>query len=236
MTADYVGEGFGAIKYYGWTDFGRRPARDVDLLCEIRAAAGVDTKLMLDLGRPDSLGEAIQMARLIEGSGAGIFWWEEPLCSSDDLDNLAELRLRTDVAIAAGEREITAYACAGLIQRRAVDLLQPDLTWVGGLTEGRRIAEAARLAHLPWVPHCWGTALHFAAAVHWVAASPDGFLCEYPITPRTASTRARGTASPVMTELVRDPVKIVDGRAQVPTGPGLGVELDEDAVRRHEIM
>lgn len=235
MTAGYVGQGFDAIKYYGWSDFGSRPARDIDLLGQIRAAAGVDTKLMLDLGRPASLSEAIRMARMIEDSGADICWWEEPLCSTDDLDNLAELRLRTDVTIAAGEREITAFACAGLIQRRAVDLLQPDLTWVGGLTEGRRIAEAARLARLPWVPHCWGTALHFAATVHWVAACPDGFLCEYPISPRTASTRASGTASPMMTELVHDPVAIVDGRAQVPKGPGLGVELDEDAVRRYEV-
>ena len=59
---------------------------------------------MLDLGRPTPLGEAIQVARLIEGSGANIFWWEEPLCSTDDLKNLAELRQRSDLAIAAGER------------------------------------------------------------------------------------------------------------------------------------
>lgn len=205
------------------------------MLQQIRTAAGPGTRLMLDLGRPTPLGGAIQVARLIEGSGANIFWWEEPLCSTDDLENLAELRQRSDLAIAAGEREMTAFACYGLIQRRAVDLLQPDLTWVGGLTEGRRIAEAARLARLPWVPHCWGTALHFAATVHWAAASPEGFLCEYPITPRTAQTRETKTPSPMMTDLVREPVKIIDGKAIMPTGPGLGVELDEDALARYDL-
>ena len=235
MTSDYVSQGFKAIKYYGWDGFGRQPDRDADLLQQIRAAAGQNTQLMLDLGRPGCLAEAIQVARLIEGSGANVFWWEEPLCSTDDLENLAELRLRTDVAIAAGEREMTAFACNSLIQRRAVDLLQPDLSWVGGLTEGRRIATAARLAKLPWVPHCWGTALHFAATVHWVASSPDGFLCEYPITPRTAETRASGTPSVMMTELVETPVEIVAGKARVPTGPGLGIVLNEDALSRYEV-
>ena len=65
------------------------------MLQQIRTAAGPGTRLMLDLGRPTPLGEAIQVARLIEGSGANIFWWEEPLCSTDDLENLAELRQRS---------------------------------------------------------------------------------------------------------------------------------------------
>ncbi|HIM56528.1 MAG TPA: mandelate racemase/muconate lactonizing enzyme family protein, partial [Candidatus Latescibacteria bacterium] len=199
---------------------------------------GVD--LMLDLGRPTSLSEAIQTARLIESSGAGIRWWEEPLSSADDADNLAELTARTDVTIAAGESELTSFAFRDLIEGRRVDLIQPDLSWVGGVTEGRRIAELARLHNVPLVPHNWGTAINFAASIHLVAAMPQGYLCEYPVTPRTWGQGAQQAGeeygpSPMMVELVRNPVAISRGRALVPKGPGLGVELDEDAAERYTV-
>lgn len=229
-TVRYVAQGFRAIKYYGWPSFGHNPKRDSSLLKAIRQAAGEGIDLMLDLGRPASLAEAVKVARMIEASGAGIYWWEEPLCSSDDAEGLARLAASTDVTIAAGERELTAYAFRDLILRRTVDLLQPDLSWVGGLTEGKRIAEMARLFNVPLVPHNWGTMINFAASVHLVAAMPHGFLCEYPIAPRTSEAHI---ASPMMTELVRTPLTIENGYAVVPQGPGLGVELDEEAVRKY---
>ena len=236
-TQEYVAQGYRAIKYYGWSGFGTEVGRDGQLLEELRRHAGDDTELMLDLGRPASLSKAVQTARLIESSGARIRWWEEPLSSSDDADNLARLTARTDVTIAAGEAELSAYAFRDLIERRVVDLVQPDLSWVGGLTEGRRIAEIARLHNVPLVPHNWGTAINFAASIHLVAAMPQGFLCEYPITRRTwedSSAGQRG-ASPMMTELVREPLTVSAGRVAVPSGPGLGVELDEAALGRFAI-
>ena len=137
--------------------------------------------------------------------------------------------------IAAGESDLTAFAFRDLIERRVVDLLQPDLSWVGGLTEGRRIAEMARLANIPMVPHNWGTAINFAASIHLVAAMPQGFLCEYPITRRAPDDAGNDRPSPMMTELVRNPVVVNDGFAEVPAGPGLGVDLDEEAVSRYTI-
>ena len=229
-TVRYVAQGFRAIKYYGWASFGHNPKRDSSLLKAIRQAAGEGIDLMLDLGRPASLAEATKMARMIEASGAGIYWWEEPLCSSDDAEGLARLAAATDLTIAAGERELTAFAFRDLILKRTVDLLQPDLSWVGGLTEGRRIAEMARLCNMPLVPHNWGTMVNFAASVHLVASMPQGFLCEYPIAPRTPEARI---ASPMMTELVRTPLAIENGYAVVPKGPGLGIELDEGTVHKY---
>jgi L-alanine-DL-glutamate epimerase-like enolase superfamily enzyme len=229
-TVRYVAQGFRAIKYYGWAGFGANLGRDAALLKQMRQAAGEDTDLMLDLGRPASVAEAMKVARMIEGSGANIYWWEEPLCSSDDADGLARLAASTDVTIAAGEREMTAFGFRDLILKHAVDFLQPDLSWVGGLTEGKRITELARLFNVPVVPHNWGTMVNFAASIHLVASMPQGFLCEYPITPRTPEARI---PSPMMTELVRNPVAIEAGYAVVPQGPGLGIELDEDALRRY---
>ena len=229
-TGTYVTQGFTAIKYYGWPGFGEAPGRDRDLLAGLRRAAGEGIDLMLDLGRPKNLARAVQVARMIEDSGAGIYWWEEPLSSSDDADNLARLTERTGLTIAAGEAELTAFGFRDLMLKRVVDLLQPDLSWVGGLTEGKRIAELARLFRMPVVPHNWGTMVNFAASVHLVASMPDGFLCEYPITSRIWGTEGPREPSPMMTELAARGVVVEDGYARVPEGPGLGIELDEEVV------
>jgi len=246
-TAEYAQAGFAAIKYYGWPEFGLDPHRDGNLLGQLRQAAGEQTELMLDLGRPRGLAAALQVARLIEESGARIAWWEEPLSSTDDADNLAQLSARTTLTIAAGEAELTAYAFRELIQKKAVDLLQPDLSWVGGLTEGRRIAELGRLYRIPVVPHNWGTQINFAASIHLVAAMAEGFLCEYPITPRVRGaghpqilSSAPGqpqpqNPSPMMTELAAEPIEVADGHALVPQRPGLGIDLDEAVVEKHTL-
>jgi D-galactarolactone cycloisomerase len=232
-TAHYVFQGFTAIKYHGWPEFGEDLERDSAVLRDLRASAGKGIELMLDLGRPPSLTAAIKWARMIEHSGADIGWWEEPLSTSDDLDNLAQLTARTDLTIAAGEGELTAFQFKELLAKRAVDLLQPDLSWVGGLTEGKRIAEIARLFNTPMIPHNWGTMVNFAASVQLVASMPQGFLCEYPITNRLFATSDPLTPSPMMTELAGRGITVDGGYALVPQTPGLGIELDEDAVGRH---
>ena len=232
-TRVFASRGFSAIKYYGWDGFGQHPRRDDALLRAIGEAAGEGVEIMLDLGRPASLSQAVRMARLIEQTGVAVRWWEEPLCTTDDAEGMAKLRERTDLTLAAGEREITAYAFRELISRRIVDVVQPDLSWVGGLTEGRRIAEMARLWHVPMVPHNWGTMVNFAASIHLVASMPEGFLCEYPITGRTLDPSRILEASPMMSELASEPVTVVQGQALVPSGPGLGIALDEEAVERY---
>jgi D-galactarolactone cycloisomerase len=115
-------------------------------------------------------------------------------------------------------------------------VVQPDLSWVGGVTEGRRIAELARLFNVPLVPHNWGTMVNFAASIHLVAAMPAGFLCEYPITPRTDEPGVPQTPSPMMTELVRTGIVVEGGVAQVPQAPGLGIELDDEALERYTVI
>lgn len=234
-TADYVAQGFTAIKYWGWSDFGADLKRDARLLLDLRQAAGEGVDLMLDLGRPYSAAQAVRIARMIEETGMGIYWWEEPLSSTDDVEGLATLTASTDLTIAAGEAEMTAFPFRDLILARAVDVLQPDLSWVGGLTEGKRIAELARLFKVRLVPHNWGTIVNFAASIHLVAAMPDGFLCEYPITPRTREAELTRTPSPMMTELAKSSIKIEDGHAIVPREAGLGIELDPGIVDKYAI-
>ncbi|MEE2658708.1 MAG: mandelate racemase/muconate lactonizing enzyme family protein [Candidatus Latescibacterota bacterium] len=235
-TARYVSEGYTAIKYYGWESFGEG-RDDAKLLRKIRVAAGDGTELMLDLGRPTTLDRALRMARLIADSEIDLRWWEEPLSTSDQAGDLARLTAAGIVPIAGGEGELTSFAFRDLIERRTVDILQPDLSWVGGLTEGVRIAELARQHGMLCVPHNWGTAINTAASVHLVAAMPAGELCEYPITPRRWGAGGDGEAdpSPMMTEIVRQPVTVQDGYAVVPKAPGLGVELDAKVVERYRV-
>jgi L-alanine-DL-glutamate epimerase-like enolase superfamily enzyme len=128
---------------------------------------------------------------------------------------------------------MTAFGFRDMLLKNAVGLLQPDLSWVGGLTEGKRIAELARLFNVPVVPHNWGTMVNFAASVQLVASMPDGFLCEYPITPRTREANTTKAPSPMMTQLATKPVLVENGFAIVPKEPGLGIELDEEAVQRY---
>jgi len=232
-TGKYVEQGFTALKFYGWPGFGEVPGRDREILKEIRRRAGEGVELMLDLGRPESLAEAVKVARMIEAADVDIRWWEEPLSSSDDAENMAQLTARTDLTIAAGEAEMTAFEFRDLIAKRVVDLLQPDLSWVGGLTEGKRIAEMARLFNVPVVPHNWGTMVNFAASVQLVASMPDGFLCEYPITPRAWGEGVTEEPSPMMTVLASRGIAVEDGYALVPREPGLGIELDEGEVARY---
>jgi L-alanine-DL-glutamate epimerase-like enolase superfamily enzyme len=229
----YASQGYTAIKYYGWPGFGADLGRDADLLERIGEAVGQGVEIMLDLGRPDSLSQAIRIARMLERCGANVRWWEEPFSSTDHVESLAALAQRTDLTIAAGEAELTAFAFRDLILKRAVDLLQPDLSWVGGPTEGKRIAELARLFNIPLVPHNWGTMVNTAASIHLVAAMPAGFLCEYPITARTPKAALTRTPSPMMTELATKPIVVERGFARVPQEPGLGIELDEDIVRQY---
>jgi L-rhamnonate dehydratase len=229
----YADQNYTAIKYYGWPGFGADLRRDAALLERIGEAVGQGVEVMLDLGRPQSLSQALRVARMLERCGANIRWWEEPFPSTDHIENLAALAQRTDLTIAAGEAELTAYAFRELILKHAVDLLQPDLSWVGGPTEGKRIAELARLFGVPLVPHNWGTMVNTAASVHLVAAMPHGFLCEYPITARTPEAALTRTPSPMMTELAARPIIIEQGFAVVPQEPGLGIELDEEAVRKY---
>ena len=103
-----------------------------------------------------------------------------------------------------------------------------NLALATGNSMVRVYAELARLHNVPLVPHNWGTAINFAASIHLVAAMPQGYLCEYPVTPRTWGQGAQQGEeygpSPMMVERVRNPVAISQGRALVPKAPGLGVE------------
>jgi len=226
----YAEEGFTAIKM-GYGGFGFNYDKDVAMVKAIREAIGHEIDLMVDGPASLNYARAVRLARVLEKYD--VFWWEEPILR-EDLDGYAKLASSVDMRIAAGEGEKTRFGFRDLIEKKAVDVLQPDISWVGGITETRRIAEMAYQNNMEWVPHHWGTAINMAASLHMVAARPDGFICEYGIGPRPArgGESREVEPSPMMVELPVKPFEVVKGYIRVPKGPGLGIELNLESVER----
>jgi len=227
----YADEGYTAIKM-GYGGFGFDYEKDVAMIKAIRDTIGYDIDLMVDGPAALNYARSLGLAKALEKYE--VFWWEEPILR-EDLDGYAKLASSVDIRIAAGEGERTRFGFRDLIDKEAVDVIQPDISWVGGITETKRIAEMAYLHNIEWVPHHWGTVINMAASLHMVAARPDGFICEYAIGPRTREhkvAREKAGASPMMVELPVEPLEVGKGYIRVPKGPGLGIELDPKSIEK----
>jgi len=215
-----VDEKFHVIKL-GYGGFGLNTDESVKMIREIRDVVGYDVTLMVDGPSSLSVSEAIKLGRKMERYE--IFWWEEPL-PKDDMKGYIELSRTLDLNIAAGEQLQTAYEFKDWIINKAVDIIQPDVHVAGGLSECRRIGDLAELWNVPLVPHSWSTAINFMAALHLVASLNKALFVEY----RTLST-------PLMTDILEEPIRIEDGYVEVPEKPGLGIELNEEALSKYEL-
>jgi L-alanine-DL-glutamate epimerase-like enolase superfamily enzyme len=129
--------------------------------------------------------------------------------------------------ICGAEFAATVHECREWIERGGVDVLQPDINRAGGLSELRRIAELAALHGVLAIPHCWKTGITAAAARHYQAATPNAPYIEH-LHPDLF-------ASPLRRELVSPEPAVVDGHIALPTEPGLGVELVQEAVERYRV-
>jgi D-galactarolactone cycloisomerase len=216
-----VGSGFRAFKL-GWGPFGRHShALDEEIVRVARAAVGEGIDLMIDAGGsaahwPNGYKWALRTGEML--AGYGVRWFEEPL-APDDLDGYATLREHARVPIAGGEVLTRRQSFLPWFERRAFDVVQPDVTKVGGLSEQRRIAWSALDHGVAVIPHGWNTALGLAADLHLASALPHTDLVEYL------------TGSPYIDGIVAEPWLLDDdGMLAIPSGPGLGVRLDPDAV------
>ncbi len=223
-TLDSVIErGFTAIKL-GWRPFGRRDRRYDELLVRTaRQAVGDRVELMVDAGGseqfwPHGTSWARNTARML--ADFDIVWFEEPL-PPDDLEGYIALTKVSPVAIAGGEVLTRRQSFQPWIECRAVDIIQPDCTKNGGLSESRRIAWLAHDHNVQVVPHGWNTAIGLAADLQFSAAIPVARYVEY-LTPCA-----------YLDELVTRPFQLDrNGLLTIPSEPGLGVEIDEDKLKR----
>ncbi len=217
-------QGFRAFKI-GWGPFGRHnTAKDEAIVRAAREAIGPDSLLMVDAGASDAFWPrdykwALRTADML--AGYEVYWFEEPL-PPDNLRDYILLRERSPVSIAAGEVLTRRQSFVPWLQERALDIVQPDATKVGGISEQRRIAWMAEDNGVRLIPHGWNTALGLAADLQLASACRNTDMVEYL------------TGSPFIDGLAADAWKLDrDGMLAIPDSPGLGVALNMDAVERH---
>ena len=217
-------QGFRAFKL-GWGPFGRESAAVDDAIVRTsRETVGRDVALMVDAGGSDAFWRngynwALRTADML--AELGVAWFEEPL-APDAIDDYRLLREHSPVPIAAGEVLTRRQAFLPWLQTHALDIVQPDATKVGGLSESRRIAWTAADNDVAFVPHGWNTALGLAADLQLASALPGTELVEYL------------TGSPYIDDVVAEPWRLdADGMLAIPATPGLGVAIDHDRVAHH---
>jgi L-rhamnonate dehydratase len=213
-------QAFTAVKL-GWGPLGRDPQHDIRLAEAARAAAsdGMDVMIDAGLGYGGDVAAAIKVARALES--LGVRWLEEPF-EPDQYEAYAELADTVTIPIAAGEQDATRWGFRELAERGHVDILQPDVTRCGGITETVRIGRLAESLGRGCVPHAWKSGIIKAASLHVNAVLPNALYQEYCV----ARTR-------INLELTYPPLPLdSEGYVAIPIAPGLGVELDPDVVQQ----
>ncbi len=221
-TAGYIAQGFDAVKI----KIGFGVAEDLAAIEAVRAAIGPAASLMIDANHGYDTGEAIDLGR--RAARHDIAWFEEPVIPEAPAA-YARVRAAQPIPVAGGETWHGRWAVAQALDAGAVDILQPDLCGVGGFTEMRRVADLAAMAGVRLVPHVWGTGVQIAASLHWMAAQlPE------PVRPegRAPILEFDRTDNPFRQAVLTRPITAEAGWVAVPDGPGLGIEVDRDALAR----
>ena len=217
----YLKRGFTAVKF-GWGVFGQDKKQDIKLVAAAREALGPDVELMVDAGWmvDRSAFDAIELCRALEPYN--IFWLEDFL-HPENYEGYAKTKAAgVKTRLAAGEQEATAWGFRELITKGGIDVIQPDLTRCGGFTQARKIIWEAEYAGVDVCPHAWLTDLVTAGSLHLNAVLPRSLFLEYNVS-----------ENPMLREIIKNPVEMdKDGYINVPQGPGLGIEIDEKAVKR----
>jgi D-galactarolactone cycloisomerase len=225
VVAQYRAQGFRAFKI-GWGPFGRRDDARLDeaIVRVAREAAGAESKLFVDAGAsdanwPQGLKWALRTAEMLKDHDVG--WFEEAL-RPDAIDDFCHLRRHSPVPIAGGEVLTRRQSFLPWLARGALDIVQPDVTKVGGISEQRRIAWMADDFGVRYVGHGWNTALGLAADLQLAAALPNVELVEYI------------GGSPYVDGILAEPFALDgEGRLAIPQRPGLGVRLDRQKLGRY---
>ncbi|MHC4556631.1 MAG: mandelate racemase/muconate lactonizing enzyme family protein [Planctomycetota bacterium] len=220
---DYKEQGFDAMKM----KVGLNIEKDIENVKAVRQAIGPDVDLMIDANHAYSLSEATKLAQALEPYQ--ISWFEEPV-SPEYYSSYSQLRKTTSIPIAGGECEYLRFGFLHLFQQQCVDIAQPDICAAGGLTEVKRIADIAYTFGVDLVPHTWGTRIAVAAALHLIANLD---MVGERLNTAEALMELDRTENPLRDELMQPTFTPENGRLQVPNEPGLGVNVDEDALGKY---
>jgi L-rhamnonate dehydratase len=215
-----VGRGFKAIKF-GWGPMGQSEAGDIAQVRAARQGLGKGVELMVDAGLCWDTATAIRRARQFDEFG--LTWLEEPL-HPDNLDGYARLSAQAPMRIAAGEEICDIGEFRTFMDKGGIDVVQVDVTRVGGLARSKRIGWDSAERHRLCVNHSYKTGVNIAASLHFVAALPNSHYFEYCVE-----------QGDLRKNLTRQTFPVIDGEIAVPEEPGLGIELNEEIVNKYRV-
>jgi D-galactarolactone cycloisomerase len=220
----HVAGGFRALKIklgFGLDD-------DLEVMRAIKRVAGKQ-EVMIDTNHAYGVAEAIRLGRELEDMGWRLRWYEEPVVQ-EDLDGYAEVRRALATPIAGGENEYTLFGFKQLLEKRAIDIAQPDLCIAGGFTGCRHIVALAHAHGVQVNPHVWASAVGQAASLQLIAAIP---VANHSLYPKDILLEFDTSSHPFRNELTSDPLKQKGGWVQIPQKPGLGIEVSRDIIERY---
>ena len=194
----------------------------IDIVAACRAAVGPDFVMMVDVAYAWSDWRQA-LAVFKELAKYDLFFIETPL-DIDDLEGHARLREQSPIRVAAGEWQNTHWEFLDLADRGKIDVLQPDVGRVGGFSEARKVCQIAESRGLQIVPHCWKSGIGIAASWHLALSTP--------VCPFIEFMPSELCDSPLRRELLSRELRLVDGSLPLPDRPGLGIELNRDALEK----
>jgi len=212
------------------------PKNDLKLVKAVREAIGDDYKLMVDANHAYNLSDALQVGKGLDEMN--IYWFEEPV-APEDYEGYKELKKKLNTNIAGGEAEFTKYGWNQLIKNRCVDIAQPEVCGLGGITEYLKISALAQSNFIPIINHVWGTALSIAVNLHLLTAMPDMPGGLFPSKPMLEfDTTSKNKFITELTEekfSILDEVKNNNGFAKPLEGIGIGINPSKDFIKKYEV-
>jgi D-galactarolactone cycloisomerase len=219
-VASYRKQGFHAVKI----KIGFDVDEDLRVIEAVRSVIGPDMRLMIDANHGYDALEACEVGRA--AASLGVDWFEEPVVP-EQLDAYRAVRAGQPIPVAGGETWHGRYGVREVLETRAVDIIQPDICGSGGFSEVRRIADLASLHGVRVVPHVWGTGVAIAAALQFMAAqTPDPIRREA----RPPILEFDRTENPYRQAVLTAPLEHRNGVVAIPDGPGLGIEINREAL------
>jgi len=210
---------------------GRGIKSDLERVAIARNILGNEILLIVDMNAAYTVDYALESIKAMEKFN--IHWVEEPIAPWD-LVGYSQLHARSPVPLSAGEAHYTAREFADLINGRCVDILQPSITYTGGLHEVMRIVSLAQLNNLRVAPHVWGSALGMATACHLAAAIPQFPHTDHPPHPSFLEYDI-GAENPLRDHMLQKPILFKNSSVYLPEGSGLGVDINWDLMDKFRV-